>query len=69
MHPDVKALRRLIGSVPGAWVRRWVDGELWVGIPPAPLSDKMEIARLVNSSPDWRTVGVAGPNSWIVERR
>lgn len=69
MHADVKELRKIVDGVDGAFVRRFCDGEIWVGVGPAGFScDRMEIHKRVTLG-GWRVVGVGGPRSWIVEKR
>jgi hypothetical protein len=68
MHATVKKLRGLIQGVEGAWVRRWKDGELWVGTKSGFAEDLRALhQRLSRSGSGFRVVGVAGHHSWIVE--
>lgn len=31
MHTQTKKLRDTVKHIPGSWVRRWKDGEVWAG--------------------------------------
>jgi len=70
MHATVKRLRQIIKGVEGAWVRRWQDGELWVGTTSHFSEDLRALhQRLSQHDSGFRVVGVAGPRSWLVEQR
>jgi hypothetical protein len=68
MHATVKQLREIVKGVDGAWVRRWKDGEIWVGIGPTGLSrDLHELHKRVTLSHQFRVVGLVS-RAWVVEQ-
>lgn len=70
MHATVKKLRALVADVELAWVRRWPDGELWVGTRSHFTEDLRAIhQRISRHDSGFRVVGVAGPRSWLVEQQ
>jgi hypothetical protein len=68
VHPTVKRLRGLVAGIEGAWVRRWQDGDLWVGTKSGFAENLRALhQRISRHESGFRVASVAGHSSWIVE--